>query len=505
MKRRFHGGIAHRRARRSLIAGAAAALWAALPAAHAVELGVLHLHSGIGQPLDAEIDLTGLRPEDAQTLVLQPGGRDAYLAAGLPYGASATSLRTALVRRQDGRYAVRVSSTVAHSDPIADVIVSVGGPGGDKQAAYTVLLSPPGTAGAPDTFLQTQHKETPASAVSPARSATAPRPDARPVATASAPAASAPVTQQTDEPKAPAAIPASPSGEHDEGAANAYTIKAGDNLSAIASHVFPDRGEVSGNQAWLALYRSNPQAFIGGDINRLRVGATLQVPSQEQAVAVARAEADRQVHRLTHADADVRADARQPSEAASSTGAEPRATPADTAGKNTLRLSATGGAQSGMTTEQLNDELVAARQRIRELESRLAQVEQNVADMQRLAALKSAQPTRAAAPAPTSHEQPGDASKAMRAKGAPPSSDDTPLWARADIVSLALGGGLAVLLAALVLYRVRMRKVQSALATIYTQFNHDADPLTERGRPLQRKDESAKTDAAVPHGAMSLR
>ena len=490
MKTRFHGGIGHWHVRRSLASVAAAALWAAMPAAHAAELGVLHLHSGIGQPLDAEIDLMGMRPEDAQTLALHPGGRDAYQAAGLPYGPSTNSLRTALIRRQNGSYAVRVSSTVPHSDPIADVVVSLTGPGGERVAAYTVLLSPPGTAGAPDTFLQTQRNAAPAQRASPASSTTAQGIDTLPVTTASAPVAK---TASASEPRAQqpsTTATAAPATEHDEAAASTYTIKAGDSLSGIALSALPDRKDVSPSQAQLALYRSNPQAFIAGNINQLRVGATLRLPSQEQARAVARGEADRQIRALTQPEAAAVVNAKQPPETDASTHTPARPTPTDTTGKDTLRLS--GTSSQDRMAEQLNDELVAAKQRIRELESRLAQVEQTVADMRRLAALKSG-----SAPAPVqAPSKPADsASQAGPAISAPLITEEPPLWMRAEIVGPALGVLLAGLGAALVFYRLRIRKVQSALTTIYTQFNADGDPLTERGRPQQHDDRPVKKAA----------
>lgn len=498
MKTRFHRGIGHWHVRRSLTAAAAAALWAAMPAAHAAELGVLHLHSGIGQPLDAEIDLMGVRPEDAQALVLHPGGREAYQAAGLPYGPSTTSLRTALIRRQDGNYAVRVSSAVPHSDPIADVIVALAGPGGERVAAYTVLLSPPGTAGAPDTFLQTQRNAAPTLRVSPASSTAAQRSDAPPATTASAPVVMTASASQPQAQQPSTNTTTTTTSERDETAASSYTIKAGDSLSGIALNTLPDRKEVSSGQALLALYRNNPQAFIAGNINQLRVGATLHLPSQEQARAVARSEADRQIRALTQTDAATVT--KQPPEADTSTRTQARPTPTDAAGKDTLRLSATS-TQDRMAAEQLNDELVAAKQRIRELESRLAQVEQNVADMRRLAALKSGS-TPAAAQA--SRKPTDDAPGAAAVNGASLATDETPLWMRADIVGPAVGILLAALAAALVLYRVRMRKVQSALTTIYTQFNDDGDPLTERGRPQQRNDRPAKqTASAIPRNAVS--
>lgn len=485
MNKRFRGGIAHGPVRRSLAAGAAAALWAFLPAAHAVELGVLHLHSNIGQPLEAEIDLTGLQPHDAQALVLQPGTRESYLAAGVPYGASATSLHTTLVQRQDGSYVVRVYSTVPQADAIADIVVRLAGPGGNTLATYTVLLSPPGAASAPTTFLQTQRKSAPASGVSPPSSAPAHRPQTQAVAVASAPAVN---TADGAHPSAAATAPSA--GEDDRHAEAVYTVKAGDNLSQIALGTVQNRADVSAGQAALALYRSNPHAFIGGNINQLRVGATLRVPTAEEATAVASVEAKRQLRLLTQTAATDRAPPVPEANANAIAGSRPPSVPADAADKNTLRISATGP-QEQAKVEQLNEELVAARQAIHELESRLAQVEQNLADMRRLAALKnaSAQPAAASATAGEESHTP-DGGLASRS---PITTDDPAPWKRAHIIGPVLGVLLALLMAALMLYRMRMRKVQSALAAIYTQLHDNGDPLTERGPRARRNNETVSS------------
>jgi len=482
MKKRFPGGIAHRPARRSLAAAAAAALWAFMPAGHAVELGVLHLHSNIGQPLDAEIDLTGLRPHDAQALVLQPGNRESYLAAGVPYGASAPSLRTTLVQRQDGGYVVRVYSTVPQVDSIADIVVRLAGPGGNTLAAYTVLLSPPGAASAPTTFLQTQRKPAPASAVSAPSGASVPRVQTPAVAGASTPAANATASSQPDGVRPSAAATTSSAGEDDERAAAPYTVKAGDNLSQIAFGTVRNRADASAAQAALALYRSNPHAFIAGNINSLRVGATLRVPAADEITAVARGEAERQIRMLTQAVATDRTPPVPEANANAVAGSRPRSAPANASDKDTLRLSATG-AQEQAKVEQLNEELVAARQAIRELESRLAQVERNLADMRRLAALKNEPPQTAAAPATAPS---GDEVESR----SPAPTDHAALWKRADVIGPVLGVLLAVLSAGLMFYRIRMRKVQSALAAIYTQLHDNGDPLTERGPRAPRNSQT---------------
>lgn len=85
-------------------------------------------------------------------------------------------------------------------------------------------------------------------------------------------------------PPAPAPAPAAISASGDT-----YVVQPGDTLSRIASRT--RRGAVSLDQTLVSLYRSNPQAFIGENMNRLRAGALLKVPSAEAAASIDAAEA----------------------------------------------------------------------------------------------------------------------------------------------------------------------------------------------------------------------
>jgi FimV-like protein len=78
-----------------------------------------------------------------------------------------------------------------------------------------------------------------------------------------------------------------------------YEVKRGDTLFAIARRVGHEGA--TPNQMVLALYRSNPEAFAGGNINQLRVGDTLKVPSREAVLATAAPVAAREVYALTSA------------------------------------------------------------------------------------------------------------------------------------------------------------------------------------------------------------
>ncbi|NIP94872.1 MAG: hypothetical protein GWO24_16080, partial [Akkermansiaceae bacterium] len=58
----------------------------------------------------------------------------------------------------------------------------------------------------------------------------------------------------------------------------------------IASE-FVEGSEYSINQAMLAIQRRNPEAFIGNNINSLKRGAILRLPTFEQVTAMTRREA----------------------------------------------------------------------------------------------------------------------------------------------------------------------------------------------------------------------
>jgi pilus assembly protein FimV len=105
--------------------------------------------------------------------------------------------------------------------------------------------------------------------------ATVPAPTAVP-----APATAAPATAPT--PRAPAVAPSSTlaSGE--------LEVQRGQTLSQIARDLGPG---YSLDQTMLALLRANPDAFINGNINRLKQGAVLRLPQSEEQARLGESEA----------------------------------------------------------------------------------------------------------------------------------------------------------------------------------------------------------------------
>ncbi|MFB0915735.1 MAG: FimV/HubP family polar landmark protein, partial [Burkholderiaceae bacterium] len=73
-------------------------------------------------------------------------------------------------------------------------------------------------------------------------------------------------------------------------------VQNGDTASEIVDRSFKTFGEgVSANQALIALQRNNTAAFIQDNLNLIRAGATVTLPSAAQVRAVDAGEADRLV------------------------------------------------------------------------------------------------------------------------------------------------------------------------------------------------------------------
>jgi pilus assembly protein FimV len=265
-------------------AAAAVALGIASADASAFTLGQLKVQSALGEPLRAEIDVTEMAANEAEGLKINIATAEAFKSAGVPYNAALSDVKATLQRRAGGQYVVRLNGNRPLNDPFIDLLLEANGSSGRIVRDYTVLLDPPATRQAATSM--------PAAPIAPQiatpveRAAPAPRVRrervAPPVATApSAPAAApAPVT---------AAAPARTGG----GGGEQVTVQRGDTASKIAGAHKP--ADVSLDQMLVALLLANPDAFVGGNVNRMRAGAVLDLPSAAEASAVTPAEARRTV------------------------------------------------------------------------------------------------------------------------------------------------------------------------------------------------------------------
>ena len=190
---------------------------------------------------------------------------------------------------------------------------------------------------------------------------------------------------------------------------NSVNVRRGDTLGRIAGSVRPDG--VSLDQAMVAIYRANPQAFIG-NMNLVREGATLAIPDRGAMAAIEPAEAVRELriqtsnfasYRQRLAGAPALIDTpRSGRSAAGSVAGRVEDGSGGAAGGDRLRLSkpaaggaaasgATGsaGAGSGGGRAATAENSVARDAAMKEATSRIADLEKNVSDLQKLLELKN--------------------------------------------------------------------------------------------------------------------
>ncbi|MDO8278485.1 MAG: FimV/HubP family polar landmark protein [Burkholderiaceae bacterium] len=266
--------------------------------ASALALGRLSVQSALGEPLRADIDLPDISESEAATLRASVAPAAAFRAAGLEYGPSVSGLQINLLRRPDGRMYLRLSNERAVNDPFIDLILEVNWSAGRIVRDYTMLFDPPNLrAAAVPAPIAAQIPAAPAPAPAPAPSAS-PAPAAAPAPARAGVAAAA--ASRTPAPRPAAAAPARAAaaarpvpGTPAASGGQQVKVQAGDTAGRIAANSKP--ASVSLDQMLVALLRSNPDAFIGGNINRLRSGAVLNLPTAEQAQSVSTTEATQTV------------------------------------------------------------------------------------------------------------------------------------------------------------------------------------------------------------------
>ncbi|WP_457425146.1 FimV/HubP family polar landmark protein [Roseateles sp. P5_E7] len=375
----------------------AAALLVATGGAQALGLGRLNVQSALGETMRAEIDVTSLTSEETATLKVRVAPPDAYRTSGVDYNPVLTSAQVLVVRR-DGRTLLRVSSDRAVQEPFVDVILELTWSTGRLVREYTLLFDPPSLPKpAPVITVPPAVAAAPAvaseavPAPAPAVTTALPRilPAQPPVAVARPPVA----------PPPPAPAPARPPVT----ASSEYHVRPGDSLSKVAG-----RTQVSGislDQMLVGLFRNNPDAFIDGNMNLLKAGAVLQVPSSDALATVPAPEARRIIlaqsadfsayrQRLASAAPTLQStESVRQSKGQVQAAVEDRK-PAAAPTPDKLTLSKAGAAASETKLSKDTEKKDAA--------ARVAELTRNVEELKKLssAAAKPAAPVASAAPAP---------------------------------------------------------------------------------------------------------
>ncbi|MGZ9667461.1 FimV/HubP family polar landmark protein [Pseudomonas sp. GNP014] len=226
---------------RKLVLAIAAASALSSGMAHALGLGELTLKSTLNQPLVAEIELLDVKDLTAAEVVPSLASPEDFAKAGVDRQAFLNDLTFTPVLNASGKSVLRVTSSKPLSEPMVKFLVQVMWPNGRLLRDYSVLLDP--------------------SKFSPQ--------------TADAAAQPAP-TQTITAPTTGATHPTQ------------YTTTPRDTLWEIAAKA---RTGGSVQQTMLAIQALNPNAFIDGNINRLKTGQVLRLPDSVQSTALPQSKA----------------------------------------------------------------------------------------------------------------------------------------------------------------------------------------------------------------------
>jgi len=353
--------------------------------AFALGLGDIDLRSSLSQPLDAVVELNSATAGELEELEVSIAAREAFDRAGIGWTAILNDLSFSVERTEPGRPIIHITSQKPVQEPFLEFLLEVAWSKGRLVRTYTVLVDPPVTM--------------PATPVVPVAPVT-PRAEA-------GSASPRPVEQrQQARPQAAATAASPPSTPIEGGRADQYgPVRRGDTLWVVARKVRP-ASDLSIDQTMIALQRANPHAFINNNINNLKAGVVLSIPGRDEisslGITAAHSETQRQ-----YAEWQAARNAREePVPAAPA--AETQATPA---AETRLQLLAPegdafesavtpGAPDAGAETEASDavelrqqlalatEEAEAGQAQSEELQSRVSELEEQIADMQRLLELK---------------------------------------------------------------------------------------------------------------------
>jgi len=323
--------------------------------AGALELGDISSRATLGQNLSASIDLRGVTDLSSEEVVVTLASSEDFERLGVDRNVVTSGLKFTPDIGKNGRGVIHISSSKPIREPYVNFVLQVVWPQGRLVREFTVLLDPPSYVASPVT-----------------------PPAIAPVAVARAPQAQAPSV-------------AGPS------VADSYRIQRNDALWDIASRNRPS-ASVSVMQTMAALQRMNPDAFVDGNINRLKVGQVLRLPSEQQVREQSHSQA---VAHVENQNSQWKAKrnpqvAQQGRQLDATHKAEAGSAPAKTEARDNLRLLSgqPGKDQGKVETEQLavaQEGLDSARREGDELRSRISDLESQTQKLNKLIELKDSQ------------------------------------------------------------------------------------------------------------------
>ncbi|MFC0154019.1 FimV family protein [Xanthomonas dyei] len=458
-------------------------LMACSGAAMALGLGDIRVLSKPGQPLVAEIPVISNEPGELDNARVALASATTFARVGLerPQGL-VSSLQFQFAQDARGRAVIRVTSSQPVDQPAINFLIEVEWSQGRLVREYAALVDAPNTA---------------AAIAEPA---------------IDAPRAGASNTIAREIAREPAAAPAVERADRDAGAAPAPTraaatapaatqagdalpaVRSGQTLSEIAAGLARSSGH-SLDQTMLALLRTNPDAFVNGNINRLKQGVVLRTPQEDALAQVGAAEAAVMVREQAAQWRQARSAIPQPADAGAAAAATPApaAPAASTAAGAGARLEIapavasqtnTAGATSGTSAEgegemAANQQLQQAKEDIATRDAELQDLRSRVADLEKLKQQQQALIAMKDTDLAAAQKRLADAPQTT------PQGGGFPLW---------LIGALVLIVAAVVAWLAARRRKPSPLPPLPRRQFDFAPPLA----PVETTEQQDDAQATEP-------
>ena len=237
------------------------ALALALPEmSHAMGLGHMRVESKLNEPLSAQIDIIGATPDELKAIRATVANPEIFQRYSAERPAFLSSAMISVGTDANGKPVLNIQSTDAFTEPLVEFLIDLHWGREELVRDYSLLLDPARAAPAIAVGVAAVSNDVPAPLVQ------APAPDAPRIVLASSAAGSvapAPLLL-TIEP-----VTVTSKLQH--------LVVAHDTLAAIARHAGA-HSVAEQQRMMLAIFQANPEAF-SGNINRLHLGALIQIPS----------------------------------------------------------------------------------------------------------------------------------------------------------------------------------------------------------------------------------
>ena len=258
----------------------------------ALGLGRIDVKSRAGEPLLAEIQVISSDPSELEQLRARLASPDTFRRIGLEApDAVVSGLEFTVALDARGNPVIRVTTREPVTQPTLTFLVEVDWGQGRLVREYSALVDTPQTVAAGAQPMIEAPSAAPSNTIvrSPEPAAAVATEDEVDAGTLDANRAQASAEGEAEAlAPAPVAAPARPPAAPPAPApalANEYgPVQAGETLGEIAQRLAGDG--IRRDQAIVALFRANPEAFIANNLNLVRQGAVLRIPDRSEIAAL---------------------------------------------------------------------------------------------------------------------------------------------------------------------------------------------------------------------------